>query len=68
MFVTIDFTYADAPIKLRKEHEENCRANEIVPKDSGSIEIIPRFYKDFMDLKNKLDLILMLILLIFIFK
>ncbi|HGM3434181.1 hypothetical protein VXA87_09325 [Clostridioides difficile] len=52
MFVTIDFTYADAPIKLRKEHEENCRANEIVPKDSGSIEIIPRFYKDFIDLKK----------------
>ncbi|MDB3344691.1 peptidase M56 [Clostridioides difficile] len=52
MFVTIDFTYADAPIKLRKEHEENCRVNGIVPKDSDSIEIIPRFYKDCMDLKK----------------
>lgn len=52
MFVTIDSTYADAPIKLRKEHEENCRVNGIVPKDSDSIEIIPRFYKDCMDLKK----------------
>ena len=52
MFVTIDFAYADAPIKLRKEHEENCRVNGIVPKDSDSIEIIPRFYKDCMDLKK----------------
>lgn len=52
MFVTIDFTYADAPRKLRKEHEENCRANGIVPKDSDSIEFIPRFYKYCMDLKK----------------
>ncbi|MCC0685422.1 M56 family metallopeptidase [Clostridioides sp. ZZV14-6345] len=52
MFVTIDFTYANAPRKLRREHEENCRANGIVPKDSDSIEIIPRFYKDCMDFKK----------------
>ncbi|WP_227856552.1 MULTISPECIES: M56 family metallopeptidase [unclassified Clostridioides] len=52
MFITIDFTYANAPEKLRREHEENCRAVGIIPKDSDSIEVFPRDFRYCLDLKK----------------
>ncbi|MGX9758083.1 M56 family metallopeptidase [Clostridioides difficile] len=52
MFITIDFTYADAPEKLRREHEENCRAVGTIPKDSDSIEVFPRAFKYCLDLEK----------------